>query len=300
MVRALIIANPRARGGRPATIRTVVDALAAAGWSTEAVEAHERSTIRGLATDAVQDGRDIVIAIGGDGTIIEAATPLVGTEVSLGIVPAGTGNLLAGNLRIPLSPAGAARVIVAARTRRVDIGRVDWVDRARHFVVACGTGFDARVISSTHPERKRRWGKIAYFGTAIAMGDRLRNVPHVITIDGERLEIDAAEVIIANLGEIIPNLVRPRLPIVPDDGAFDLIVLRARGPLQGLLGVWETLSHTTSGHHPGGRLFRVRAKEVRVEASPPQPVELDGDLQGETPFTATIIPSAISIIMPRR
>jgi YegS/Rv2252/BmrU family lipid kinase len=299
MPRALIINNPLSRGGRASTVGLVAAALGGAGWTVEAVEAHVPAEIAGHAGAAVAAGVELVVAIGGDGTVIEAATPLVGTDVALGIVPGGTGNLLAGNLGIPRGPASAARVLAAGRTRRIDLGTVELAGVTRHFAVACGTGFDARVMAATHPTGKRRWGKIAYFGTALAVGATLRNVPHVIEIDGRRMEIEAAEVIVANLGELVPGLLRPRLPILPDDGLFDVVVLTVKGPLQGLLGAWETLRHAEHGVHPGGRVFRAQARSVRVEATPPQPVELDGDVHGVTPFSASIVPGAISIVVPR-
>lgn len=299
MARALIVGNPRAPGVRAATIRTVLETLGRAGWQVGAVEAHDPAELRRLAGDAVGSGCEMVVAIGGDGTVIEVATALVGSDVRLGIVPAGTGNLLAGNLGIPLSPGSAARTLVTGRPRRIDLGRVDRAAESRYFAIACGAGFDALVMTATHPERKRRWGKIAYFGTALALSGQLRSVLHTLTIDGVRQERLAAEVVIANFGELIPNLVRPRLPIVPDDGFLDVIVLSASGPLEGLHGVWETLSHPNLGAHPGGRVFRTRASEVRIEARPPQPVELDGDPHGTTPITATIVPAAISIVTPR-
>jgi diacylglycerol kinase family enzyme len=298
MPRALIINNPYSRGGRASTVTLVAAGLAGAGWAVDAVEAHEPDEIAGHARAAVGAGFELVVAVGGDGTVIEAASPLVGTDVALGIVPGGTGNLLAGNLGIPRRAAAAARVLAAGQARRIDLGIVEMAGVTRYFAVACGTGFDAHVMAATHPAVKRRWGKAAYFGTALALGSRLRNVPHVIEIDGRRMEIEAAEVIVANLGELVPGLLRPRLAILPDDGLFDVVVLTVEGPFQGLLGVWETLTYTEHGVHPGGRVFRARARSVRIEATPPQPVELDGDVLGATPLSASVVPGAISIIVP--
>jgi len=298
MARALIINNPYSRGGRASTIKLVAAALAERGWAVDAVEAHEPAEIEGHSAAAVAGGAELVVAVGGDGTVIQAATPLVGTGVALGIVPGGTGNLLAGNLRIPRRAASAARVLATGHARRIDLGAVEIAGESRYFAVACGTGFDARVMAATHPAGKRRWGKIAYFGTAVALGTRLRNVPHVIEIDGRRLEVEAAEVIVANFGELVPGLLGPRLPILADDGLFDVVVLTVEGPLQGLLGVWETLTHAERGAHPGGRLFRAQARSVRIEATPPQPVDLDGDIHGATPLSAVVVPGAISVIVP--
>lgn len=299
MARVLLIANPRARRAGPGPVRAVVDVLVGAGWMVEAVTSGSPGDTRRLAGDAATDGWDVLAVMGGDGTVVEALTPLVGTELPVAIVPAGTGNLLAGNLGIPLSPVAAARLIPAGRARRLDLGRADLADGSHHFAIAAGAGFDARVMAATHPSRKRRLGKLAYFATAAVLARRLRSVPHVLTVDGERRELEAAQVIVANVGELVPNLIRPRLPILPDDGLLDLIVVTAGGPIEGLLGSWEAVSHPAAGEHPGGRLFRARVREVRVEANPPQPVELDGDVRGTTPFAVSVVPAAVSIIVPR-
>jgi diacylglycerol kinase (ATP) len=297
--RALLITNPRARGARPEAVRVVVATLLDGGWTTESHATRTVSEVRRLSTEAASGGWDAVVVMGGDGTVIEALGPLVGTQVPLAVIPAGTGNLLAGNLGVPSSPAAAAALILGGRVRRIDLGEASWAGGSRHFVIAAGVGFDARVMDSTHPTTKRRWGKAAYFATAAALASRLRNVPHRIEIDGVVREIEAAEVIVANFGELVPNLIRPRRPIVPDDGLLDVIVVTASGPIQGILSVWETLSHPHEGEHPGGRLFRMAAREVRVEAEPAQPVELDGDLLGTTPVRTRVLPRAISIVVPR-
>ncbi len=299
MPRVLVITNPRARGVRPDTLRAVRTVLLAGGWTADLRATSSVAEIRRLAAGATGGGWDCLAVMGGDGTVIEALGPLAGSELPVAVIPAGTGNLLAGNLGIPLAPSRAVAAILAGRTRRIDLGEVTSGGRTRHFVVAMGAGFDARVMDATRPTTKRRWGKAAYFATAIALAPRIRNVPHRIEIDGVARELEASEVIVANFGELIPDRVRPRRPVVPDDGLFDVIVLTVDGPVQGLLGVWETLSQREPGQHPGGRLFRTTAREVSVTADPAQPVELDGDPWGTTPFTARILPASISIVVPR-
>lgn len=298
MATALLIANPRARRATPAAIRAVGDVLAAGGWHVDPREAQGDEAVRRLAREAAAGDFDLVVVMGGDGTVIGVASELVGVDLPIAIVPAGTGNLLAGNLGLPVRPVAAARAILRGRPRRIDLGRVEMEGEARHFAIACGSGFDARVMAATHPERKRRWGQLAYFATAVALGRQLACVPFAITIDGVRNELEAAEVIVANFGGLMPNLIGPRLPVIPDDGLLDIVALTAHGPVQGLRGVWEALTHPLPGPHPGGRLFRASGREIRVEAWPPQPVELDGDIRGATPFTATVLPRTVSVIVP--
>jgi diacylglycerol kinase family enzyme len=298
VARALLITNPRARGVRPDSLAAVRTTFANAGWQVEEHATHSVAEIRRLSIEAAGGDWDVVTVMGGDGTVTEALGPLVGSGIPIGIIPAGTGNLLAGNLRIPFAPDVAAAAIVRGRARPIDLGEATWDGGLRHFVVAVGAGFDARVMESTHPTRKRRWGKAAYFATAVALVPQLRNVPHRLVIDGIVREIEAAEVFVANFGELVPNRVRPRRPVVPDDGLLDVIALTAGDPLEGLLGVWEILSQRALVDHPGGPLFRTTAHEVVIEADPPQPFELDGDPRGNTPLTARVLPGAVSIVVP--
>ena len=146
MPRALLIANPVAARTDEATRHRVVKLLERAGWRTEIAVTRGPHDAAVLAGQAARDGTDVVAVFGGDGTTMRAAASLVGTDVALALIPGGTGNLLAGNLRIPSDPLRAARVIVSGRRRGIDLGRVNLPDGAHYFGVACGAGIDARVM----------------------------------------------------------------------------------------------------------------------------------------------------------
>jgi YegS/Rv2252/BmrU family lipid kinase len=245
----------------------------------------------------VKADRDAVVAVGGDGSVGMVATALAGTKVALGIIPTGTGNLLATNLGIPHPRDEAVRTILHGRHRRIDVGRVT-VDGARHdFTVACGVGFDADVIQKTGPREKRRFGKIAYLANVLSQVGTIENVPHEITLDGASSTTEAAQVFIANFGGILPGLT-PRRPIHPDDGVFDVVVVRASGPVPGLLAGWEALRQQETGESPEGHVFRAQAREVRIDTKPSRLVEIDGSIVGRTPITASIRPAALTVIVP--
>ncbi|HVA85052.1 MAG TPA: diacylglycerol kinase family protein [Candidatus Saccharimonadales bacterium] len=299
MPRALIVGSSRSRSGGPVAARAVAALLRAAGWDVDIEIAMEREALRPLAAGAVEDGCEVVVAVGGDGTVTQVAGGLVGTPVRLGIIPTGTGNLLAGAMGIPGRPMAAARALIDGRPRRIDLGQVKAGASGDYFSVACGIGFDARVMRSTPAGRKRRWGRMAYVATAVALAGTVRNVDFEITLDGVRRRTHGAQVLVANVGHLTTR-VRPRRPIRPDDGLLDVIVVRAAGPLVGLLAAWEALGHRRLGDHPGGRTFRGQAREVRIESERPQPAEIDGDLIGSTPVDIAVVPGALSVIVPRR
>jgi diacylglycerol kinase (ATP) len=295
--RVLVLTNPLAR--RAALAPQVARTLERNGWTVEAVSATDPGGLEEHARRAVREGVDLVVALGGDGTVTHVASALAGSGVPLGIVPGGTGNLLAGNLGIPGRPDAAMRVLLSGVPRRIDLGRAESGGRARHFVVACGVGFDARVMAAARPGAKRHLGKLAYMATAVALTPRIRNVPVRLTIDGVLRETEAAEIFVANVGSMTAWL-RPRRPIAPDDGFLDVIVVRASGPLGGALAAWEAIRFSDAGDHPGGRISRALGREIRIEATPPLPMELDGDVGGSTPLVATVEAGAISVLVPDR
>ena len=298
MARALLITNPAAARTQPRAVDGVMRTLRAAGWEAEVLATGGPGDARRLAEYGVAERVDVVAVFGGDGTTMQAAAALVGTEVCLGIIPGGTGNLLAGNLRIPASPERAARTLVAGRPRRFDLGRMERPDGLHYFAVACGAGYDARVMAGTASEHKRRWGMAAYVATTLRLIGEIRSAAHVITIDGVEYDANAAMVLVANCGEVIPPYVRLRAGISPDDGLLDVVVMRANSFGQSVRAVWELLREPPSAGGDDTFVGYATGREIRVESDPVQPVQLDGEAGGVTPFTASVVPGAIRIMVP--
>ena len=298
MPRALLIANPAAARTAPIAVNAILTTLRAAGWDVEALATGGPGDARHLAEYGVSEKVDVVAVFGGDGTAMQAAAALVGTDVALGVIPGGTGNLLAGNLRIPASPARAARALVRAKPRLFDLGRMERPAGPQYFAVACGAGYDARVMAGTLSEHKRRWGMAAYVATTLRLMSELRSTLHSITIDGVEYEANAAMVLVANCGEVIPPFVKLGPGITPDDGLLDVVVVRADNFPQSLRAVWDLLRLRPGASGPDAYVGHARGREVKVETDRPQPVQLDGEPGGTTPFTASVVPGAIRIMVP--
>lgn len=298
MTRALVITNPAAARTAHLAVNAVMRTLRAAGWEADVLATGGPGDARALAEYGVAQGVDVVAVFGGDGTTMQAAAGLVGTDVALGVIPGGTGNLLAGNLRIPASPARAAKALVSARPKPFDLGRMDRPGGAQYFAVACGAGYDARVMAGTLSEHKRRWGMAAYVATTLRLIPDIRSSLHVITIDGVEYEANAALVLVANCGEVIPPFVRLGPGISPDDGFLDVVVMRANSFSQSVRAVWDLLRIAPGVPGQGAYVGYARGREVQVESDPIQPVQLDGEPGGETPFTARVIPGAIKVMVP--
>src|SRR4029077_7637718 len=122
--------------------------------------------------------------------------------------------------------------------------------------------------------RKARWGRLAYLASAVLETGTIQDAPHSLTIDGKRSTRDAAQALIANFGRL-PARLQVR-GVRSDDGLLDVFVIRASGPLPALLAGWEAIRSTGHGDKDGGRVFRIKARKVRVAPQPSRRVETDG------------------------
>jgi diacylglycerol kinase (ATP) len=289
----------RYRPGRPIeeVAREAASVLRAGGWLVKRRVVKGKSELRRQAARAAARGVDLVVVVGGDGAVGQVATKLVGTGVALGIVPTGTGNLFARNIGIPDDRRKAIDALVHGEVRMVDVGMVHVGSKRLAFTVACGIGFDADVMRATSRREKLHWGQLAYLANALRQSGSLRNVPHRLVLDGNEIELDAAQVFIANVGRMLPH-VEPRLPIEPDDGLLDVIAILASGPLPALLASWEAVRQDALGMSGGGHVYRAQAREIRIETTPARLVEVDGSAAGRTPIEASIVARGLRVMVP--
>lgn len=298
MARAVLITNPAAARTTHQSVKTVSDVFRRAGWNFEVQATTGPGDARKIAAHAVMDSFDLVVVQGGDGTTMQAAASLVGTDVALGLVPGGTGNLLAGNLRIPRAVGRAAETLVRGRRRRIDLGRMDRAHGANYFSVACGAGLDAWVMNETRSEEKRRWGIGAYVATTLRVLPEFKSFSAAVTVDGVEYDARAAMILVANCGEVIPPFLKLGHGISPWDGKLDVVVVRANDVWDGMRAVWHVLRDLPATEVSGTFIGYARGRTVKVETDSTQPVELDGEAGGATPFTASVVPEAISVVVP--
>jgi diacylglycerol kinase family enzyme len=238
----------------------------------------------GQADTAIEIGAAAVLAYGGDGTVRSVASRLAGSGVPLGLLPTGTGNLLARNLGIPVNDLDAAlTVALTGSDRKVDVGRAtfalpeqDVPPRREAFLVMAGLGFDAEVMASVAPRLKKRVGWWAY----VVAGARLLRGPQTkitIELDGEPvLHRRVRSVIVGNCGELTAG-VRLLPDARPDDGWLDVVTVAPRGVVG-----WAAVSAAIlSGSRRGHPLVeRFRCRQVDIRAEKPLPAQVDGDPYG--------------------
>lgn len=239
---------------------------------------------------------DAVFVLGGDGTAMEVATELAGTGRPIGVLPAGTGNLLARALGIPMNLRGAVRALLSGHERWMDVARFP---SGRGFIIAAGVGVDAAMVERTPPWLKRRFGVLGYsmVATAAAIGAVVRREFFSVTahVDGEPCGGTAAAVMVANFGAVLGNRIVLGPGISPDDGLLDLCVYSPRNVSDALRVGWRMVRKDFS---PDPAVLYRRGKRIRVETVPPRVYQADGDLLGNTPFEVIVQPRAALLLTP--
>ena len=297
MTEALIITNPSAARAGGNGLAAARRRLEARGIHVTVADTCATGDGERLARAAVKAGVGIVIAHGGDGTAMDVAAALVGTELPLGLLPGGTGNVLAGNLGIGRSFVAAANTIAGGVTRTIDVGRLTTAAGSRYFAVNCAAGFAADLMAGTEQHHKRRFGVAAYVARAIAMAANLVRAAIRVEVDGAVHEGHAATVIVANCGQIVPGVLSLGGDIAPDDGVFDVAILDAASYASALRLAWRMFERRPDAD-PGITFYRGRT--VRVSCEPVLQVEADGEALGATPMTVDLIPRALTVLVPPR
>jgi diacylglycerol kinase (ATP) len=290
-LRYVIVANPATRGNADRLIE-IVKQSAPRGVELDVHLTDPEIPLREIVDF---DSGDIgaVIAIGGDGTVRSVATAIGERQIPIGIIPGGSTNIIAQELGIPTYPAKAAALVFGPHgLATMDAG----VCGDRRFLHMAGAGFDSRFFSATDQALKKRVGWRAYIRPAFK---NLTAPPAQFSIKADETHVDVVSplVLVANGASIL----KPFLPVYPDirsdDGWLDVLIFTParRGEI-----VRTAVGFATRRLHRSPYVTRVRAKHVEMSSDPPIPLQLDGDIRGETPATFDIIPNALTLIVPAR
>jgi YegS/Rv2252/BmrU family lipid kinase len=292
-VKAAVIVNPTKHEDLRAFRARVHAAMARHGWAEPLwLETTPDETGQGLARTAMTAQVDLVLASGGDGTVTACADALAGSGVPLGVLPAGTGNLLARNLGLPLSLDEALAVSLRGTDRRLDVGTVN----GRTFVAMAGLGFDAELLDSTGEPLKRRLGWAAYALTGLRHLDSRPVRASVRADGGPVLRRRATTVLIGNVGALQGGVLL--LPgAEPDDGVLDLLVLTARGLAGWLALTSDVLLRRRRTRH----VARIAFRDLHVVLDRPRLWELDGEVIGRTrQLRVSVRPGALLVRVPAK
>ncbi len=251
----------------------------------------------GHALESVRDaasGWDAVFVLGGDGTVMEVVGALAGTGIPVGVLPGGTGNLIAGSLGVPSRVDRAVRALLAGECRRVDLGRFE---SGVYFAFAAGLGIDATMIASTGAGHKRRWGVLAYFLSAGTAALRRPEFNLTAVVDGTEVRVPAILAMVANAGSLFGGRLLLGPGISAHDGMLDLCVLSPR-TTRDVLGIAWRVVRKDFRPHPCMRFLK--GKRFCLASEPPQAVQADGELVAVTPVVIEVAPLAATFLVPRR
>jgi YegS/Rv2252/BmrU family lipid kinase len=241
--------------------------------------------------EATVAGADLIFVWGGDGSVQRCIDATAGSPVTLAILPAGTANLLANNLGIPIDLEQAVEVGLHGSNRTIDVGRMN----GEHFAVMAGIGLDALMIRDADAGLKDRFGRAAYIWTG-ARHVRSKPVRTKVRVDGHTWFNDKAScVLVANVGSIGGGITAFD-HATPDDGKLDIAVMTADGAWQWM----RTLARATGGHAEKSPLVEMtQAVRIKIETSKPLPYELDGGARPKTDvLRVKVVPHAVTIRVP--
>ncbi|HRR34041.1 MAG TPA: diacylglycerol kinase family protein [Kiritimatiellia bacterium] len=241
----------------------------------------------------MHEGIDGVVAVGGDGTVSAVAHALVDTQVPLGIVPAGTGNLVARELGIPLDIHAAVALAAGAHSlRAIDAMLID----GRTYLLNAGVGVNAAVIDRTSRLGKSLFGRTAYVGTAVWKVLQAKPQRLTVTIDGEPRTYDATDVLISNCGTLA-RVLHPNGPdIRADDGHVDVCIICMKVAIEY---PWYYFLRSLFPRHVNRIIHELQARcTVSIRSESPMAVQADGDIIGTTPVTVNLHPKALSVMVP--
>lgn len=281
--RAAVIVNPTKFDDVDAVHQRVRAVCQEHGWADPIwIETTEDDPGTGQAREALERGADLICPLGGDGTVRAVAAGLIDSGVPIGLLPGGTGNLLARNLDLPVDSLEKALVVaLTGRDEVIDVGTINVVVPGEtqdtykdyYFLVMAGMGFDASVMADAPEKLKAQFGWPAYVVAGMKHLNGQRFQVDASIDDGETFHRRVRTVVVGNVGRL-----QGGVELLPDaeaaDGALDVVMLSPKG----LIG-WASVgayiaTHQRKGHR---RVEHYRCRTMRLELGSNQEVQLDGD-----------------------
>jgi diacylglycerol kinase (ATP) len=292
MTTCLVIRNPASRNvATPERLGAALQVARDAGWAVELAATEHGGHATEIARDAAARGVDVVVVHGGDGTINEVVNGIAGRRTALGVLPAGTANVWAKEIGVAKDPVRAMRQMVEGRRERVDLG----IANGRYFLLMAGLGLDARIVARTGPTLKRYTGAAAYLLSGVGTALRTRPWTADLRIDGaESRGVPLYWMLVSNTrsyGGLADIMYRAHA----NDGLLDVAVMHHGGPLRLLDAMTRLLFKR---HDRTSNIDYVAARLVEVP-TPGIPVQIDGEVAGETPIRFEVAPLALVVIVPR-
>jgi diacylglycerol kinase (ATP) len=271
------------------------------GLNGETLMSEHAGHIAELAERAVREGADLVVAVGGDGTLNEAVNGLMraGGKTELATIPFGTGMDFGRTYGIPTDFDDAVRVALGTTTRTIDVGRVSyrtWAgEEEERYVVNVGSvGMSAAVAQRANGMSKALGGRATFFYALVRVFLDWQNTLVKVELDGVERSARMHDVIVAN-GRFHGGAMKLAPDALPDDGLFDVVLIGDITKLD-FATTSPKIYNGTYLAHP--KVDLERARVVAVDAAEPLPIELDGEQVGTTPVRFEVVPGALRVRVP--
>jgi diacylglycerol kinase (ATP) len=290
-----IIINPTAGIGE--SVLPIIDAsMKEAGIKWEASITHQAGDAIQFVKTAVKEGVDAVAVYGGDGTLMEAISGLIESEVPLVILPGGSANVMATELGIPTSLKEACALLSCGplKIKTIDVGQFN----KRYFFSGISLGFEADVVKGSDRETKNKIGILAYFLSAGAALKKIKKTVYHLKIDGQEHESEGLACLITNVGNIRFSRISFDKHIDVSDGFLDVIVVRKANLSLFKIMVAALLKRERPDNFE--LVEHWQGKDISVSSSPKQTVQCDGEVLEEMPHRIRVIPGAIRVLVPKK
>lgn len=299
--RTLLIYNPTAGPwDMTRVLKRLAETLGHHAWQVELVETHKAGDATWFARQATRDKLDLVLVAGGDGTINEAANGLVGSNTILGIVPVGTGNILAHQMHMPILSImpphqidEVTEALLASRVQRVDAGIIN----GRYFICWAGAGLDAEIAAHLEPRTRytKRLRTLPYIIAAFSVASWFKGFRTRVSVEGRAFNTRALLILASNI-QIYAAFFTIARHAYMDDGLLDIFVFKG-------LGLGYALRHFVNmligqRHLNDPAVIQVLARRIQLETTPRVAVHLDGDPFGETPAIISLEPGVLRFLTP--
>ncbi len=253
-----------------------------------------------LAREAIAAGARMVIAAGGDGTVSACAGELIGSRSALGVIPLGTSNSFAAALEIPDDSEAAIALLATGERRVIDAAVVERRGERRTMILHCMIGLHADTIAETSTASKRRWGVLAYAGSALRHLASLEPFAVELVTAQHVVRCKAIQISAANIAPLKTVLAHGPSHLLGDDGRVDVTIVAAE-TIAEAIATGVHLWRSGRDHQPATRdnVGSFSSKRIEIKCEPAQHVLVDGEPFGETPVTITTMPRALTVIAQR-
>ncbi|MFA5362704.1 MAG: diacylglycerol kinase family protein [Candidatus Omnitrophota bacterium] len=290
-----VIINP-ASGKGESTLPIINAAMKEAGITWEASITHQAGDAARFAKTAVKEGIDALAVYGGDGTLVEAISGLIGSEIPVAVFPGGSANVMATELGIPANLKEACALLSQdpIETKTIDVGQFD----KRYFIAGISLGFESDVVKGADRETKNKIGIFAYLLSAAAALKKTKKAVYHLKIDGHEHEVQGLTCIIANTGNLGFSDISFDKHIDVSDGLLDVVVVRKAN-----LSLFKLMVITLFKRERPDNLELVehwQGKNISVSSSPKQTVQCDGEILEKMPLHIKVIPGAIKVLVPKK